>query len=84
VDYISHLDALNSEANANILASWSNYSNLNREADSLVEQLQTTLDVEQLLSIYLSALLTIKLILSNLIHFMANLNPVMANPPRKR
>ncbi|MDU0113253.1 GGDEF domain-containing protein [Psychrosphaera aquimarina] len=56
MDYISHLDALNSEANANILASWSNYSNLNRETDSLVEQLQTTLDVEQLLSIYLSAI----------------------------
>jgi diguanylate cyclase (GGDEF)-like protein len=56
VDYISHLDALGSEANVNILATWSSYSNAERESDSLVEQLQTTLDVEQLLSIYLSAI----------------------------
>lgn len=56
VDYISHLDALNSEASANIMATWSSYSNTDRESDSLIEQLQTTLDVEQLLSIYLSAI----------------------------
>ncbi len=56
VDYISHLDALNSETSANILAAWSNYSNTDSENDSLVEQLQTTLDVEQLLAIYLSAI----------------------------
>ena len=52
MDYISHLDALNSGPN-NFLAAWSNQSSSRFSSDSLVEQLQTTLDVEQILGIYL-------------------------------
>ncbi|NVK23553.1 MAG: GGDEF domain-containing protein [Gammaproteobacteria bacterium] len=55
MDYISHLDAINPEAD-NMLAAWSQYASLNNEADRLIEQLQTTLDVEQILGIYLGAI----------------------------
>lgn len=55
MDYISHLDAINPEAE-NMLASWSHYASVNNEAESLVEQLQTTLDVEQILGIFLRAI----------------------------
>jgi len=55
VDYISHLDALHPDAN-HFLAAWPGFSNSRRDTDSLVEQLQTTLDVEQILGIYLRAI----------------------------
>lgn len=56
VDYISHLDVLNPEANASIMASWTDFSKERDNNTSLIEQLQTTLDTEQLLAIYLNAL----------------------------
>ena len=56
MDYISHLDALNPEASASILASWTHYAKDRQDNSSLIEQLQTTLDIEQLLSIYLNAI----------------------------
>jgi diguanylate cyclase (GGDEF)-like protein len=56
VDYISHLDALNPNVGASVMASWSNFTNIKSDKESLLEQLQTTLDVEQLLSIYLTAI----------------------------
>ncbi|MDC2888415.1 hypothetical protein [Psychrosphaera algicola] len=56
MDYISHLDVLNPEANASIMASWTNFSKERDNNTSLIEQLQTTLDIEQLLAIYLNAL----------------------------
>ena len=56
MDYISHLDALNPEASASILASWTTYAKDRQDNSSLIEQLQTTLDIDQLLSIYLNAI----------------------------
>ena len=56
MDYISHLDALNPEASASILATWTNYAKDRQDNSSLIEQLQTTLDIEQLLAIYLNAI----------------------------
>jgi diguanylate cyclase (GGDEF)-like protein len=55
VDYISHLDAIHPDAN-HFLAAWPEFTSSTREPDSLVEQLQTTLDVEQILGIYLRAI----------------------------
>jgi diguanylate cyclase (GGDEF)-like protein len=54
VEYISHLDALAPDASASVLASWSSYARQEQEQASLIEQLQTTLDIEQLLSIFLN------------------------------
>ena len=55
MDYISHLDALHPDANL-FLSAWPNNTSPRQEADSLVEQLQTTLDVEQILGIFLRAI----------------------------
>ena len=55
MDYISHLDALNPEANR-LFSSWSNYTPANSDSESLIEQLQTTLDIEQVLGIFLRAI----------------------------
>ena len=59
MDYISHLDALNPEASASILATWTSYAKDRQDNSSLIEQLQTTLDIEQLLSIYLNAITSV-------------------------
>lgn len=55
MDFISHLDAMHPDAN-HFLSAWSGMVSPRRESDSLVEQLQTTLDVEQILGIYLRAI----------------------------
>ena len=55
MDYISHLDAIHPDAN-HFLSAWSGLASPRQESDSLVEQLQTTLDVEQILGIYLRAI----------------------------
>ncbi len=55
MDYISHLDVLHPEAN-HYLAAWPNNTGSRRDSESLVEQLQTTLDVEQILGIFLRAI----------------------------
>lgn len=56
MDYINHLDVTNPEASPSVLASWTDFSKERQQNTSLIEQLQTTLDVEQLLAIYLNAL----------------------------
>lgn len=56
VDYINHLDVINPNASASILANWTAHSTERQNNASLIEQLQTTLDIEQLLLIYLNAL----------------------------
>jgi diguanylate cyclase (GGDEF)-like protein len=56
VEYISHLDALSTDTNASLLSSWSRFAESNNHQTSLIEQLQTTLDIQQLLDIYLSAI----------------------------
>ena len=59
MDYISHLDALNPDASASILATWTSYAKERQENTSLIEQLQTTLDIDQLLQIYLNAITSV-------------------------
>jgi diguanylate cyclase (GGDEF)-like protein len=54
VDYINHLDAMNPNINSSVLASWATMSQTRIDKETLIEQLQTTLDIEQLLTIYLS------------------------------
>lgn len=54
MDYINHLDAMNPNINSSVLASWATMSQTRIDKENLVEQLQTTLDIEQLLAIYLS------------------------------
>lgn len=56
MDYINHLDVINPDASASVLANWSDFSKERDNNSSLIEQLQTTLDVEHLLAIYLNAL----------------------------
>ncbi len=56
VDYISHLDVINPDSNAALLTNWSGYNTSYGDQVSLVEQLQTTLDISQQLSIFLHAL----------------------------
>ena len=56
MDYISHVDAVTPDSNAALLTHWSGINSTAQEQMSLVEQLQTTLDIEQLLKIFLIAL----------------------------
>ncbi len=56
MDYISHLDVINPDSNAALLTNWAGYQTGYNDQISLVEQLQTTLDIEQQLTIFLEAL----------------------------
>lgn len=56
MDYISHLDVISPDTNNAYVAGWSGYQSNTDDPASLTEQLQTTLDIEQLLTIYLSAI----------------------------
>lgn len=56
VDYISHLDVINSDSNSALLTNWAGCHTGYNDQVSLVEQLQTTLDIEQQLTIFLEAL----------------------------
>lgn len=56
MDYISHLDVVNPETNTAFVPSWQGYNSVTQDPAMLTEQLQTTLDIEQLLSIYLAAI----------------------------
>ncbi len=53
MDFISHLDVINPETNDLFQSHWTNTSASFQDPVSLTEQLQTTLDIEQLLSIFL-------------------------------
>lgn len=56
MDYISHLDVINTDSKSNFVSGWTGYNSTVQDPASLTEQLQTTLDIEQLLAIYVNAI----------------------------
>lgn len=56
MDYISHLDVINTDSKSNFVSGWSEYNSAIQDPATLTEQLQTSLDIDQLLAIYLNAI----------------------------
>lgn len=56
MDYISHLDVISTDSKSTFVSGWSGYNSNAQDPASLTEQLQTTLDIEQLLAIYINAI----------------------------